>query len=70
MKLVDDVRGAWRWISVQAMAAAVALQGAWQAAPEDMRASIPHEWVSWATMALLTLGIVGRLVKQAPKDEP
>lgn len=57
-------------LSMQAMAAALALQGAWSQAPDDMKASIPHEWVSYATAALLVLGMVGRLVKQSPEDKP
>jgi hypothetical protein len=68
MKLIDDAKQAWRKFSMQAMAAAIALQGAWQAAPDDMKASIPHQWVSYATMALLVLGMLGRLVKQTKDD--
>lgn len=64
MKLVDDAKQAWKWISVQSMAAAVALQGAWEFIPDDMKASIPHSWVTYATLGLLALGLVGRLVKQ------
>lgn len=64
MKLVDEAKQAWRMFSVQAMALAGALQAAWMAIPEDMKASVDHRIVSWATMALLGLGIAGRLVKQ------
>lgn len=68
MRLVDDAHRAWKWFSVQAMAWAIALQGAWTALPEEMRAGIPPQLVHWITMALLVLGIVGRLVRQDPKD--
>ena len=68
MKFVDDVKTAWRWFSVQAMAAALAVQGAWVSLPEDMKASIPASYVQWLTLALLALGIGGRLVQQTPKD--
>jgi hypothetical protein len=67
MKLVDDAKRAWRWISMQAMSAALALSGAWLAIPDDMKASIPPKYVAAATMALLALGIVGRLVDQGEK---
>lgn len=67
MRLVDDARSAWRWFSVQAMAWALAIQGAWQAVPDDMKASIPAGVVHWLTMGLLVLGIAGRLVKQGEK---
>ena len=64
MRFVDDAKSAWRWFSVQAMAWALAIQGAWQAMPDDMKASIPAGFVHWLTMALLVFGIAGRLVKQ------
>lgn len=66
MKLVTEWRRAWRWFSVQAMALAAALQGAWVALPDDMRARLPGGVVAAATMLLLLLGIGGRLVKQLP----
>lgn len=64
MQLIEEAKQAWRMLSMQAMAAGLALQGAWQAAPDDLKASVPHTWVSYATMALLVLGMLGRLVKQ------
>jgi protein-S-isoprenylcysteine O-methyltransferase Ste14 len=67
MKFVDDVKQARRWISVQAMAAALSLQGAWAVIPDELKASIPAEYVQGLTLVLLVLGIVGRLVKQEPK---
>jgi hypothetical protein len=46
------------------MALAAALQGAWAAVPDDMRARMPGWIVTAATIALLAAGIGGRLVKQ------
>jgi hypothetical protein len=69
MKLVEDARKAWKWISVQAMAAAAAIQGGWAMVPDDMKANFPKHLVEGATVALLVFGIVGRLVKQKD-DEP
>lgn len=65
MKLVDNARDAWRWFSVQAMALAVAIEGAWLAIPPDLKSRIPETWVDALTMGLLVLGIFGRLVKQS-----
>ena len=62
--LVEDWKKAWKWFSVQAMALAVAIQSAWLMIPEDMKASMPKDLVSYATMALLAFGVAGRLVKQ------
>ena len=67
LEFVDDARSAWRWISMQAMTAALAVQGAWLFIPEDMKSSIPPNIVQAVTLALLAFGIVGRLVKQEPK---
>lgn len=67
MKLVDDARRAWRWFSVQAMALALAIQGAWEVIPADMKASIPPALVTYTTLGLLVLGIAGRLVDQGEK---
>lgn len=67
MKLVDDFRKAYRWFSMQAMFLALTLQGAWEVLPADMKAGLPPQYVTYATLTLLVLGIVGRLVKQ---DKP
>lgn len=62
--LVEDWRNAWGWISVKCMALAGAIQGAWLFIPEDMKASIPANVVQYATLALLAVGVAGRLTKQ------
>ena len=68
--LVDNARSAWRWFSVQAMVLAGAIQGAWMFLPEDMKSSIPPGIVQAVTIALLVLGVAGRLIDQTPKDAP
>jgi hypothetical protein len=67
--LVSDWRDAWKWLSVHAMAAAILVQSAWQVLDDDLRASLPESWVRALSVALLLLGIVGRLVDQQ-KPEP
>lgn len=62
--LIPNWRKAWRMISVQAMAVAGAIQGAWLFIPEDLRTSLPPNLVQGVTAALLALGIAGRLVQQ------
>ncbi|MFM2253804.1 MAG: hypothetical protein RJB68_2141 [Pseudomonadota bacterium] len=64
MRPIPNWRKAYRMLSVQAMAIATALQGAWMGIPEEMKASVPPELVYWITMGLLVFGIVGRLVDQ------
>lgn len=68
MKLVPNAGKAWRWFSVQAMAVSIAIQGAWQALPPDLATRLP-EWAGdAASMAILALGIIGRLVDQGGSD--
>lgn len=64
IELVKDWRKAWRWFSVNAMVLAAAIQGAWLQLPDDLKASIPHAFVSYSTIALLIFGVLGRLLKQ------
>lgn len=64
MKLITNWRKAYRMLSVQAMAIATAIQGAWAVLPDDMKASVPPQAVYWITMGLLVFGIAGRLVDQ------
>lgn len=76
MKLIENWRRAHRMLSVQAMALAAAVQGAWPTLPEEMKSSISPTLVNWISLALLVAGIVGRLVQQnstepaPPKDQP
>lgn len=67
-RLVDDWRECWRWLSMQSMALALALQGAWLAVPEDLRTGLPAWLPPTITIALLVFGMVGRLVPQTPRQ--
>jgi len=64
MQAVSNWRKCWRMLSVQAMTLAGAIQGAWLFIPQDLKASIPDNVVQWVTLSLLSLGVLGRLVKQ------
>lgn len=68
MKLVPDFKRAWRWISMQCMVVAGAVQGAWLFVPDDMKATFPKDWLQIITALLLVVGIAGRLVDQTPKE--
>lgn len=70
MKLVDNAKSCWKWISMWCMTIAGAVQGAWVFVPDDMRTSLPPYIVQVATIVLLVLGVAGRLVDQKPKDAP
>jgi hypothetical protein len=64
VRLVEDWKVAWRWFSLQAMALTAAVQAAWAAMPDDLRAHVPARFVTALSLALLLLGIAGRLVRQ------
>lgn len=64
IELVPEWKQCWKWLSMNCMAIALAVQGGWVAVPEDMRNAIPHQIANGVTIALLVFGIVGRLVKQ------
>ena len=74
MQLIPNWRAAWRMFSVQAQALALAVLGAWQAMPDELRSAVPLWAVITVAMVLLVAGIVGRLVAQpklqAPQDPP
>ena len=67
MKLVPEVKQAYRWLSVQSMAIGLAIQGAWEFLPPDLKAGFSDKHVRWTAMVLLVIDIFGRLVKQGQK---
>ena len=64
MKLIPEAKKAWRMFSVQAQAVALAVLGAWQVMPEDLKTNLPQSLVYWLSMGLMVLGIAGRLIDQ------
>jgi len=68
MRLIPNARRAWRMFSVQAMALALAVQGAWAALTPDQVAALPDWTVQAVTGAVLVLGIIGRLIDQGGAD--
>lgn len=70
MKLIPNWKKAWRFFSIQAQALALAGVGAWQVLPDDLRAAVPVPVALGLAMAVLVLGIVGRLIAQPEKGSP
>lgn len=64
MKLIPQWKRCLRMFSVQAMVLAGAIQGAWVAIPDDLKASISDDWMRYITIALMVAGVIGRLVAQ------
>lgn len=64
MKLIPEWKRAYRWFSVQAMALSLALLGAWEVLPADLKEALPEAYTRGAAIVLLLAGLAGRLVKQ------
>lgn len=69
MKLVPEWKRCLRMFSVQAMILAGAVQGAWASLPDEMKATVSDDWLRYGTIALMILGVIGRLVAQSSVDE-
>lgn len=64
MKLVANWKSAWKWFSVQFVAAAGAVQLSVLAFPEIVRAWLPDWLTHLLAMVLLLAAVLGRLVDQ------
>lgn len=74
MKLVDNWMRTHRKYSAQAMATAIAIEGAWQTfSGTTLAASLPPaapKYVGYVVMGLLALGIFGSMVDQGAITDP
>lgn len=67
MRLVTEWRSAWKWLSVQFVAAAGTVQLSVLAFPETIRQYLP-DWLTHAlAVALLAGAVLGRLIDQKAK---
>lgn len=64
MKLIDNWKKGWKFISVHCMVLAQAIIGSWMALPMKMQDTIPVQYVLGLAVVLLAAGIVGRFVDQ------
>lgn len=69
-QLVDEWRNAWRWFSMNCMAGAIAVQVTWASLDAEQRASLPPYSATAVTVALLVMGVIGRMVKQKEPPSP
>lgn len=70
IELVDGWRNAHKWISTNCMALAAALQLSWVYVPPDLKVNLPPHILNGVTVALLVLGVVGRMFKQVTPGAP
>lgn len=64
MKLVDDWRDCWKWLSVHCLALNALILYSWEYIPEELREELPRGAVAGV---MLALGVFGRIKKQKDK---
>ena len=64
INLVDDWRRSWRWLSVQVPAVNTAFLATWALLPEKFQDALPLPVVLGIAIALIVIGVAGRLVDQ------
>jgi len=66
MKLVSDWKNAATWFSVQIPILNTAFLATWTLLPAKFQEALPVTWVAVIAIALLLLGVVGRVIDQSP----
>ncbi len=73
MKLVDNWKQCWKWLSLHCMISATTIQAlvaaikeGWISIPDDLKSLVPHNLATIITIILLALGIIGRFINQTP----
>lgn len=71
LKLVEDWKKAYKWLSVQFMALLLVLPEAWQYVPPGVKEALPPHFLSGLSTAIVVAAILGRMIHQGetPKDD-
>lgn len=67
MKLVEDWKQCWRWLSIRGLAILIVIPPTWAALPPDVKAFVPTGWEPWVLTAVAVATAVGRLIPQGEK---
>lgn len=67
LRLVQNWRRFMKWYSMHSMLLTIALLGAWAALPAKMQDAFSPMEIKLMAIALLVLGVGGRLVDQTPR---
>lgn len=70
LRLVPDWKDAWRWLSMHAMGWSAALLLTWTQLPPALQAAMPAWLTDAVVVAVLLLGMVGRLIDQRAPPLP
>ena len=64
MKLINEWRKIYKYISVQIPALNVAFLATWALLPQKFQDALPVTWVIAIAIVLLVAGVVGRMIAQ------
>lgn len=64
MKLIDNWKEGWTWLSVHTLVILAAIPIIWGQIPEQWKAALPSSSLVWITAAVAVCGIVARLFKE------
>lgn len=70
LKLVEDWKDGWKWISTNCMGLAAAMLASWDSIPPEWRSYLPTDDMPTMVTGLLIIGIVGRFLDQAKPSTP
>lgn len=69
VKLVEDWKSSYKWLSMWAMGASSAFLAAWAVLPQYFQDALPKQWIAGIAVFLIVGGMGGRLVKQGTPNE-
>lgn len=69
MKLIDDWRGCWKFLSVHAGVLGVAISTTYASLYSQLKENFPPTYMAILTGVVFALGIVGRLISQSPESK-
>jgi hypothetical protein len=69
MRLTKDWKDAWKWFSIQVPVVNTAFLATWASLPAKFQDILPIGVVIGIAVALLILGVVGRVINQTTKED-
>ena len=69
MRLTEDWKDAWKWFSIQVPVVNTAFLSTWASLPAKFQDILPIGVVIGIAVALLILGVVGRVINQTTKED-
>jgi hypothetical protein len=64
MKLIDNWKDGWRWLSVHALVILAVIPALWLDVPASWKEALPPNALSYIAVAVAVCGIVARLFKE------